>query len=99
MEAYEHINLSCSYSLLGDPEHALAHIEEAIRLEPQFMPAYNNKAAIYDSLGRNDEAEGIWRMVTEVAPELGRPLYNLANQKMQKGNYAEAIRLYQKALA
>ena len=98
LAAYEHINFSASFSLLADPNRALFHIEEAIRLSPKFMPAYNNKAAIYASLGRNDEAETIWKSVAEAAPELGRPLYNLANQKMQKGNYQAAISLYQKAL-
>jgi serine/threonine protein kinase len=98
MEAYEHINFASSFCILDDPNRALCHIEEAIRLNPQFMPAYNNKAAIYASLGRNDEAEHIWRMVAEAAPELGRPLYNLANESMQKGNYVDAISLYKKAL-
>jgi serine/threonine protein kinase len=98
MGAYEHINFAASFMILDDSTHALFHIDEAIRLKPHFMPAHSNKAAIYASLSRNDEAEKIWTKVAEAAPELGRPLYNLANQKMQKGNYFEAIELYQKAL-
>jgi tetratricopeptide (TPR) repeat protein len=98
IEAYEHVNFSMSFALLGDQHRALDHIEEAIRLKPKFMLAYNNRAAIYNSLGRHKEAEDIWEMVAEAAPELGRPLYNLAIQKARKGNYLDAISLYQKAL-
>ena len=51
----------------GQHRMAVEDLEEAIRLDPEYTKAYENRAMVYTLLGRDDEA----REDVERAVELG----------------------------
>lgn len=97
MDASEHNNYALSYSFLGDTKRALNHIEKALEIAPAFPPALNNKASFLAQLGKVKEAAAIWLELTETAPNLGRPFYNLGNIFMQQ-DISVAIDYFKQAL-
>ena len=51
-----HLFLGIAYGQLGQPIQALEEFSEAIRLDPNRLDAYNNRAMIYWSLGQRQRA-------------------------------------------
>lgn len=97
LNASEHNNFAVSYQMLGDLKRAMKHVDLAIRAAPNYIPAYNNKAACLAESGNIKDALAIWTKLTEEHPDLGRPFYNLGNYQMQIGNAREAVRLFEEA--
>lgn len=97
MNAAEHVNYSASYMILGAPQRALKHINQALALAPWYFPAHNNKAAILAELGYMDEAIKIWKELTKKKPELGRPYYNLGIVAMHAGDISTAVKKFKLA--
>ncbi len=60
-EAFAFNSLANALIRVGDFEGSVAPLREAIRLDPQFIPAYSNLAASLLALGRLDEARTILR--------------------------------------
>lgn len=98
MNAAEHNNFAVSFSLIGDAQSALRHIDKALDIAPYYSPAINNKAAFLAALGRVEEASQIWLGLTHDEPALARPFYNLGNLFMNNrperaiGFYEETLR-------
>ena len=49
-------NRADTYIAMGQPERALADLDQALKFDPGFGVAYANRAFAYTILGRNDEA-------------------------------------------
>jgi tetratricopeptide (TPR) repeat protein len=94
-------------------EEARSSLEKALRLDPQFKPAYRMLAVVQDHFGRTEESEilreraGIERFseapdpwVEELAALCYDPkeLMRLANIAFQTNKYERAFGLYKKAL-
>ncbi len=61
------------YGKAPDPRHldlAEQEYRTAFRIDPKFIPARINLAMFYDALGRKDDAEKLFREITELEPEL-----------------------------
>jgi serine/threonine protein kinase/tetratricopeptide (TPR) repeat protein len=59
------LNLAAAYSNLGEPEKALPHAIEALRIQPDDRLAYQNLTYIYMSLNRLEEAKAIYKQAVE----------------------------------
>ena len=51
---------------LGQYERAIQDYDEAIRLNPQYVYAYNNRGLTYQSLGKVEEAERDFQKAKEL---------------------------------
>ncbi len=67
-DQYLHNNLAQMYVLLGDPDSAIIHTKEALRLDPGNSTFYGNLASIYMDYGRYDEAAKYFREGLECDP-------------------------------
>ena len=63
------VNLAGLYADLKRPGEAEAAYREAIRLQPDFIPAYANLAQFMSSAGRETEAEGVLRSGLDRHPQ------------------------------
>src|SRR5256884_5385940 len=106
-----HHLLGLSYSLVGQQEQALAQLDRALQLNPQYVEALIHKAIVLNELGREYEADASLRRAAKLSSELrqGLPAHiaaKLANQHaalgdayLEAGALAQAIEQYQTALA
>ncbi len=89
-QAAAHLNLGVLYFNLAqahygspgapDPRHldlAEQEYRAALRIDPKFIPARINLAMFYDTLGRKDDAEKLFREIIELEPELAEAHYSL----------------------
>jgi tetratricopeptide (TPR) repeat protein len=103
--------LGVSYSLVGQPETGLKHLDHAVKLNPNYVEALIHRAIVLNELGREDEAHDALRHAGAVSSELrqGFPSHlaaKLANLHAalgdayaEAGGWREAIDQYQAALA
>jgi Tfp pilus assembly protein PilF len=63
------LNLGSLEVRLGNRERAAADYQRAIRLQPQFMPAYVNLADLYREQGRDADGERVLRQALALHPE------------------------------
>ena len=65
----------------GRAESALSAYAEALKLAPDFLPALLHRAALLEKLGRDAEAQPLWKRTLELHPEAvdpsGRPVRGL----------------------
>jgi tetratricopeptide (TPR) repeat protein len=106
-----HHLLGLSYSLAGQPEQALAQLDRALELNANYVEALLHRAIVLNELGREPEADAMFRRAAELGAEtrLGFPVHiaaKLANQHalmgdsyLESGGLAQAIHQYQEALA
>ncbi|HUL03870.1 MAG TPA: tetratricopeptide repeat protein [Gemmatimonadales bacterium] len=106
-----HHLLGLSYSLAGQPEQALLQLERALELNSNYVEALLHRAIVLNELGRESEADAMFRRAAELGAEtrLGFPVHiaaKLANQHavmgdayLESGGLAQAIHQYQEALA
>jgi tetratricopeptide (TPR) repeat protein len=91
-----HHLLGLSYSLVGQPDNALAQFDRALQLNPRYVEALVHGAIVLNELGREDEASAMMRRATEVGGESRRgfPAHvaaKLANQHADLGDaYVES---------
>jgi tetratricopeptide (TPR) repeat protein len=64
-----------SYWQLSQRERAIRDYDEAIRIDPKFTPALNNRADAYLRLGRPKQGVADIEQALEIAPEY--PIYNI----------------------
>jgi tetratricopeptide (TPR) repeat protein len=63
------VNLGGLYADLKSPGEAEAAYREAIRLQPDFIPAYTNLAQVLSNAGHETEADGVLRSGLERHPQ------------------------------
>src|SRR3989441_763304 len=106
-----HHLLGLSYSLVGQQDQALAQLDRALQLNPQYVEALIHKAIVLNELGREYEADASLRRAGKLSSEVrqGLPAHvaaKLANQHaalgdayLEAGALPQAIEQYQTALA
>jgi tetratricopeptide (TPR) repeat protein len=106
----EHM-LGLCYSLVGQPEKALAHLDRSLELNPQYVEALVHRALVLNDLGREQEATDSLRRAGQIGGKsrLGFPTHlaaklanlhaHLAEAYIEAGGMREAIGQYQAALA
>lgn len=56
-----HHLLGLSFALLGQPQRALAHFEQALELNPRYIEAHIHRGILLNDLGRTEEATQAFR--------------------------------------
>jgi len=82
----------------GDFRGALAEYQEAIRLDPMMVNAYDNLGNTFRELGRLQEAEAAYRQALQLDPNLEKAHYNLGNVLLQLGRKPEAAEQFNDAV-
>src|SRR2546428_4203504 len=91
-----HHLVGLSFSLVGQQDQALAQLDRALQLNPQYVEALIHKAIVLNELGREYEADASLRRAGKLSSELrqGLPAHvaaKLANQHAALGDaYLEA---------
>ena len=82
----------------GDFSLAISSFSEAIRLHPQFAPAYFGRGCVYDSVGDYDKAVADYSAAVRLDPKYVHAYFNRGLANYHKGNYEEAIADYNEAI-
>ena len=83
----------------GRVPEALEHLETAVSLKPDYLPARNNLGSALSRLGRTDEAVVQYEAILRIQPGSVNAHNNLGNALAAAGRYEEAVREFQAALA
>jgi tetratricopeptide (TPR) repeat protein len=83
----------------GDLEAALQDLENAVRLQPDYLQARVNQSAVLKQLGRLQEAERAQRQVIEIDPYYGDGFYNLAKTLLDLRQFEKALTVIDRGLA
>jgi protein O-mannosyl-transferase len=93
-----HNNLGNALHKKGQRDEAIAHYQEAIRLNPGFALAHDNLGNALDEKGEADEAIRHFQEAIRLKPDYAEAHYNLGNALGRKGQRDEAIAQYQEAI-
>jgi tetratricopeptide (TPR) repeat protein len=83
----------------GDIVTAIACFQETIRLQADFVPAYNNLGNLLQAQGQIDEALSNYQQALALAPEMAVLHCNQASLLQIHGELERAIAGYEKALS
>jgi tetratricopeptide (TPR) repeat protein len=62
----------------GNGDRAIRHLEEAVRLAPDFYHAFNNLGVALQRAGRHADAEEAFLRANQISPNSQQPILNLA---------------------
>jgi tetratricopeptide (TPR) repeat protein len=93
-----HYSLGANLGATGRPEEAIAHLERALQLNPNFPSIRGYLAVVYSQVGRYDEALGLYAEALDQNPRNEEIHTNLGLTYAQLGRFEEAIDHYQAAL-
>ncbi|HLG88517.1 MAG TPA: tetratricopeptide repeat protein [Alphaproteobacteria bacterium] len=94
-----HCNIGLAYRGLGERKEAVAQFERALALEPDYVEAHINLAAVLGDCGRSAEAEPHCRRAIALRPDaaayfaLGAVLHDLGKLDEAGGSYRQALNL------
>ena len=88
------------YAKYEEQKHkeAIFHYNKAIKLDPQFIGAYNNRGNVKSALGQKQEAIEDYNKAIELNPKLAEAYNNRGTAKSALGQKREAIEDYNKAI-
>jgi tetratricopeptide (TPR) repeat protein len=87
------------YLSQGKLEEAIASCEQALKIHPNFAPAYKTLGNALQAQGRMEEARHWYAKAIEIEPNFAEVYANLGSLGAQQQKWQEAIGFYQKALA
>jgi tetratricopeptide (TPR) repeat protein len=82
----------------GDYERAIAAYSEAIKYDPKYPIAYNNRGVAYFKNGDNDHAIADYDAAIRLNPKVASAWANRARAYREKGDHDRAIADYTKAI-
>ncbi len=77
---------------------ALQEIQQALKLDPRDPDALLGKAAVYASMGREDEAENIYKKAAALRPQHWAGYYELGGYYYSQQRYADAAEAFERVL-
>jgi tetratricopeptide (TPR) repeat protein/GT2 family glycosyltransferase len=87
------------YFSQGKLEDAIIAIDQALKLQPDYAPAYKTLGNIFQAQGRVDEALQLYAKALEIDPQFAEVFANLGSISASQQNWEDAIRYYEKAIA
>ncbi len=97
-DAEAHNNLGAALAQTGKIEEAIAHFEQALRINPDFADAHANLGNALWQVGRIPEAIEHFEQVVRIEPDLAEAHNNLGAALAQTGKIEEAIAHFEQAL-
>ncbi|MEG4483666.1 tetratricopeptide repeat protein [Microcoleus sp. D2_18a_B4] len=88
-----------TYLSQGKIEEAIASCEQALKIHPNFAPAYKTLGNALQAQGRMEEARHWYAKAIEIEPNFAEVYANLGSLGAQQQKWQEAIGFYQKAIA
>ena len=79
-------------------DEAIAHFEQALKIDPNYYPAYNTLGSVLMHIGRWDEAISRLQEAVQLDPGEEEPRFNLGVALLQQGKVDEAIAQLKKVL-
>ena len=98
-KAIKNNDKGCLFLEQGSLSLAEKCFKKAVKLNPNYVEAYNNLGNILQLQGKNDEAVGYLGKAIEIEPNFSQAYYNLGNALKQLGEIDDAFASYQKAIA
>ena len=92
------ITCALAYAKKGQFDLAIANCDEAIRLDPQYAPAFCNRGAFYCQKSDGDHAIADFDQAIRLDPKEATAFYNRGNLYKKKGDYNRAITDYNEAI-
>jgi len=89
--------LGVIYLQHGDHEHAVRHIDAALKINPRLPSAYNNRGNALGELGRIDEALASYDSAIAVEPAYVEAWVNRGITLARLGRFEEALASYDRA--
>jgi Tfp pilus assembly protein PilF len=68
-DSFSRYALALEYAGQGKPERTVALLEELLRDDPTYVPAYQQLGYAYQKLGRRDDAMAVFKRGMQVAAE------------------------------
>ncbi len=75
------------------PAEAISLFEEVLQTEPRNVTVLNDLGIAYDLLGQHDEAQGIYRRIDAISPNMTAARVNLALSLAMSGRANEGVRM------
>ena len=93
-----HMNLGVAYLSLKDYRKAILHLDEAIRLVPNFAAAYNSLGKAYEGLRQYNKARFNYEKAVEFNPQYADAYLNLGKLLYRSGERKKAIESFDKVI-
>ncbi|MGE5655405.1 MAG: tetratricopeptide repeat protein [Actinomycetota bacterium] len=87
------------YLSQGKIEEAIVAVEQALKIKPNFAPAFKTLGNALQAQGRMEEARHWYQKAIEIQPQFAEVYANLGSIYAQEQKWPEAIEHYQKAIA
>jgi tetratricopeptide (TPR) repeat protein len=94
-----HNYLAAALLQKGDTDGAMAHLQQALAIQPDYVEGRNVLGNALFQKGQVDEAILQFQRALAIEPDYAMVHYNLGNALFEKGQVDEAIAHFQKALA
>jgi tetratricopeptide (TPR) repeat protein len=88
----------CSSGKCTDPQKAIEYLNEAIKLKPDLVEAYNNRGKAYGDLGQHQQAITDYNEAIRLKPDLADAYYNRGKAYGDLGQHQQAITDYNEAI-
>ena len=96
--AEAHGDLGIALAQTGKIEEAIAHYQQALRINPDFVEAHYNLGLALVQQGRLQEAISHWEQALRLKPDFAEAHYNLGLALVQQSRLQEAISHWEQAL-
>ncbi len=88
---YIHNNLGIAYDRMGRFDEALKELNEALRLNPEYIEVHNNLAVTHYKMGNYEESLGELRVAVRLNPDYTEAHSNLGSLYGRLERYDEAV--------
>ncbi len=97
--ALANLNLGVEYLRRGQPERALASLEEALEFNPRLAAAHSTIAIVFEQLGDPETAEEHYLRATQLGPDDGSAANTYAVFLCRNGRWSDAEQFFRRAVS